>query len=93
MDTIKIVPMTLEQAKTLGIDRWSRWECEPSVFDWYYDAQEAAFVFEGDVTVTVDGKAYHLGPNMLVSFPQGMSCTWEVKKTIKKAYAFNVDIG
>ena len=40
MPQIKTKPMTLEQAKELGIDSWSIWECEPSKFDWEYDEQE-----------------------------------------------------
>jgi hypothetical protein len=92
MSTIKIISMTLEEAKSLGIDSWSRWECEPSTFDWEYPEQEVAFVFEGDVIVTSGDEVAHIKENMLVSFPKGMKCTWEVRKPIRKAYTFNYEI-
>lgn len=88
MNKVGITPMTLDEAKKLGIDSWGIWECEPSVFDWSYSAKETCFVFEGDVIVTADGEDNHITPNMLVVFPQGMNCVWNVKKTIRKAYKF-----
>jgi uncharacterized cupin superfamily protein len=92
MPRIKVKPMTLEEAKKLGIDSWGRWECEPSKFDWEYDEQETAYVFEGDVIVTTPEEEVHIKENMLVSFPAGLKCTWDVRKTIKKAYTFNFNI-
>lgn len=89
MPQIKTKPMTLDQAKELGIDSWSIWECEPNKFDWEYPEQETAYVFEGDVIVTSGDEVAHITANMLVSFPKGMKCTWEVRKTIRKAYTFN----
>lgn len=80
--------MTLDEAKQLGIDTWSIWECEPMVFDWYYSSQETAYVFEGDVIVTAGGEATRILPGMLVHFPEGMSCTWDVKTAVRKAYTF-----
>ena len=88
MKKIETKPMTLEEAKELGIESWGRWECEPSVFNWEYSAQETAFVFEGDVIVTAEGEDTRISENMLVIFPKGMKCTWNVRKTIKKAYKF-----
>ena len=88
MDQIVVVPDGYEKAKELGVDTWARWECEPSTFDWYYDAH----VFSGRVIVTTDAQRVQIGPGMLVSFPKGLSCTWDVLETIKKAYAFDVNI-
>ena len=51
MAKIEIQKMDLEEARKLGIDSWSSWECEPSTFDWSYPAAETAYVFEGDVVV------------------------------------------
>lgn len=92
MTKIKTKPMSLEEAKRLGIESWSRWECEPSKFDWEYPEQETAYVFEGDVIVTAGDEVAHIKGNMLVSFPKGMKCIWDVRKTIKKAYTFNLPI-
>lgn len=81
--------MTIEEVKELGIDNWSQWECEPKTFDWNYNEKETAYVFEGDVIVTAEGESTHITDGMLVTFPKGMSCVWEVRKTIKKVYTFN----
>ena len=83
--------MSLDEAKKMGIDSWSRWECEPSTFDWSYAEAETAYVFEGDVIVTAGGKQTHITGGMLVTFPAGMSCTWEVREKISKVYTFNFE--
>jgi uncharacterized protein len=81
---------TAAKLKNLQVDTWSPWECEPSTFDWSYDADETAYVLEGDVTVTcADGQAVDLGPGDLVRFPRGLSCIWEVKKKIRKVFRFD----
>lgn len=92
MDKIKIIPMTIDEAKQYGVNDWSSWECEPSVFEWEYSEQEAAYVYEGDVIVTSDYETVNITAGMMVSFPKGLKCTWEVKRTIKKAYCFNYEI-
>lgn len=89
MERIIIKEMSLDAAKKLGIEEWARWECEPSTFDWQYSQQETAYVFEGDVLITAGDEQVHIKPNMLVSFPAGMKCVWNVRKTIRKAYIFN----
>jgi uncharacterized cupin superfamily protein len=79
-----------EKLKALKVDTWSPWECEPSTFDWSYDTDETAYVLEGQVTVTCpDGQEVEIGPGDLVRFPQGLSCTWEVKQKISKLYRFD----
>jgi uncharacterized cupin superfamily protein len=79
-----------EKLQALKIDTWSPWECEPSTFDWSYDANETAYVLDGEVTVTCpDGQKVDLGPGDLVRFPQGLSCSWEVKQKIRKVYRFD----
>ncbi len=81
---------TPEKLKTLKVDTWSPWECEPSTFDWSYDSNETAYILEGQVTVTcTDGQKVDIGPGDLVRFPQGLSCTWEVKQKIRKVYRFD----
>jgi uncharacterized cupin superfamily protein len=92
MNEIVVIPDAYEKAKELGMEQWGHWECEPSVFDWFYDAQETAYVFEGRVIVTTENQRVEIGPGMLVSFPKGLACTWDVRETIKKAYAFDVNI-
>ncbi len=87
-DKITVTPMSLEEAKKLGIENWSSWSCEPSSFDWHYIDKETAYVFEGDVIVTANGEDTHITPNTLVVFPKDMDCVWKVNKRINKVYKF-----
>lgn len=75
--------------QALGVSRWPTWSKEVSVFPWTYSEQEVAYVLEGEVTVTPkDGEPVSFGAGDLVTFPAGMSCTWEVKKPLRKHYRF-----
>ena len=47
MSKIKIEKPTREKLNDLDVDSWSKWECEPSTFDWEYDCDETAYVLEG----------------------------------------------
>ncbi|MBN2091594.1 cupin domain-containing protein [candidate division KSB1 bacterium] len=77
---------TLQKA---GIRTWPIWTKEESEFDWYYDSQETCYFLEGDVTVTPkDGEPVEIHKGDLVIFPVGMSCTWKVKKAVRKHYQF-----
>ncbi len=89
MTGIKIEKLSFKEAKELGIDSWNRWECLPSSFEWEYPEEETAYIFEGEVIVTIDNEAHHLHENMLVTFSKGLKCHWEVKEKIVKAYTFN----
>lgn len=58
------------------------WSCDASVFDWYYEEPETCLLLAGEVTVTTaGGDPIHFGAGDLVTFPQGMKCTWDVKCT------------
>lgn len=73
----------------LGVSSWPIWSCEPSSFPWTYDISETCYILEGDVTVTPDnGDPVRVGKGDLVTFPQGMSCTWEVHEAVSKHYKF-----
>jgi uncharacterized cupin superfamily protein len=73
----------------LGISGWPTWSKEVSKFPWTYSDQEIAYVLEGEVVVTPDGgEPVKFGKGDLVTFPAGMSCTWEVKKPLRKHYRF-----
>ena len=76
--------------KELGIKQWPIWTCDPSAFPWTYSDKETCLILEGDVTVTPDGgEGVSFGAGDLVVFPQGMSCTWEVHKAVRKHYRFD----
>jgi len=75
--------------EALGVSKWPTWSKEVSVFPWSYGETEVAYVLEGEVVVTPKGgEPVTFGKGDLVTFPAGMSCTWEVKKPLRKHYRF-----
>jgi len=85
---IKIEKPTEKQLSDLGVQSWPIWTKEPSTFDWHYDEQEMCYFLEGDVTVKTPNEAIRLGKGDLVTFPQGLSCTWMISRAVKKHYRF-----
>ena len=86
---IKVVKLSQEQLKQMKVSEWPIWEKEASHFPWSYDSIEECFILEGDVTVeTADGASVHFGKGDFVTFPKGLSCTWNIKKPIRKHYRF-----
>lgn len=74
---------------SLGVSSWGIWTKEVSIFPWTYDEREVCYLLEGDVIVTPDGgKPVRFGAGDLVSFPAGMSCTWEIRHPVRKHYRF-----
>lgn len=73
----------------LGVRSWPTWTAEVSTFPWTYDEPETCYFLEGDVVVTPDGgEPVRVGRGQLVTFPAGMSCTWEVRVPVRKHYRF-----
>jgi len=89
MAKILIKKPTKEEVDKLGLDSWGSWECEPSTFDWQYDSDETAYVFEGKVKVKTAEEEVEINAGDLVTFPKGLKCTWNVIETIRKKYTFN----
>ncbi|WP_019509191.1 cupin domain-containing protein [Pleurocapsa sp. PCC 7319] len=78
-----------EQLNQLGVFNWSIWEKEESEFPWTYGDRETCYFLEGDVVVTPDGgEPVTMGKGDLVTFPEGMPCTWKINKAVKKHYKF-----
>ncbi|MHB1586368.1 MAG: cupin domain-containing protein [Acidiferrobacteraceae bacterium] len=85
--TIKVEHHPEAELVILGVKRWPIWEHDPARFPWQYDSMETCYFLEGDVTVTPDdGLPVHLGPGDFVTFPDGLSCTWEIRKKVRKHY-------
>lgn len=86
---IKVQKLKPEELQKMGVFQWPVWTKEVSRFDWSYDATEECFFLEGEVTVeTEDGRSMSFGKGDFVSFPKGLSCTWDIKKPVKKHYNF-----
>lgn len=79
---------TQDKLKSLKVFSWDIWTKEPSTCDWHYDEQEVCYFLEGEVTVKTPHETVSFGKGDLVTFPQGLSCTWQVKKAVKKHYQF-----
>ena len=77
-----------EKLKGAKIFSWPIWTKEVSTFDWQYDEQEVCYFLEGQVTVTTPYETVSFGKGDLVTFPKGLSCTWQVKKDVRKHYKF-----
>ena len=70
-----------------GIYDWPIWTKEVSEFSWTYSADETCYFLEGDVIVTPDGgDPVEMRKGDLVTFPEGMSCTWKISRDVKKHY-------
>ncbi|NJO15750.1 MAG: cupin domain-containing protein [Thioploca sp.] len=73
--------------EVIGVYDWPIWTKEISEFPWTYESNETCYILEGKVTVTPDsGQPVQLGEGDLVTFPAGMSCTWQISSTIRKHY-------
>ena len=73
----------------LNVRSWPIWSKEESEFPWEYDTEEVCYVLEGHVVVTPDGgEPVEIEVGDLVTFPRGMSCTWNITKAIRKHYHF-----
>jgi len=78
-----------ERLDELKVSSWSIWMKEASEFPWTYDEPETCYFLEGDVVVTPDGgEPVEMGKGDLVTFPAGMSCTWNIRSDVKKHYQF-----
>ena len=73
----------------LGVRQWDIWSKEISEFPWHYDSTETCYILAGEVTVIPDGGSeVTIGKGDLVTFAQGLSCTWKISQPVKKYYRF-----
>lgn len=78
-----------DRLSELDVRDWPIWTKEASEFPWHYDERERCYFLEGDVVVTPDGgEPVEMGQGDFVTFPQGMSCTWKIRKDVRKHYTF-----
>jgi len=90
MDRIRVERLPdRSELERLGVFSWPTWTKEASTFPWTYDEPETCYILAGDVVVTPeDGEPVRIGTGDLVTFPSGMSCTWEVLSPVRKHYRF-----
>jgi len=86
---IEIKKPDLEAMERKGVMSWPIWEKEISRFDWYYDETEECYLLKGKVVIeTEDGENVEFGKGDFVTFPEGLSCVWDIKEPVKKHYNF-----
>ncbi|MBT8352317.1 MAG: cupin domain-containing protein [Deltaproteobacteria bacterium] len=88
MNKIK-VERNLDEKRLQNDDifNWPIWTKEISEFPWTYSSDETCYFLEGDVVVTPEGgDPVEMQKGDLVTFPQGMSCTWKIRQDVKKHY-------
>ena len=84
---IKVKRPSREELKTRSVRDWPIWKKEESSFNWHYDSEETCYLLEGEVEVTTpDGRSVRFGAGDLVHFPNGLSCTWDISKAVKKNF-------
>ncbi|MBF0569908.1 MAG: cupin domain-containing protein [Candidatus Omnitrophica bacterium] len=69
-------------------DGWSVWDCDPSKFNWHYESKELAYLFKGRVKVRTREEMVEIKAGDFVTFPAGLSCSWEVLERVEKVYKF-----
>lgn len=74
--------------KSLGVEHWGIWECEPSTFAWSYDSPETCYILEGRARIKTPEGTVEFGKGDLVRFPEGLECTWTVIEKVRKRYSF-----
>jgi uncharacterized cupin superfamily protein len=74
----------------IGVDDWPIWAKEISTFPWTYDKSETCYLLEGEAVVTPDGgQPVTIREGDLVTFPAGLSCTWDIRVPVRKHYNFD----
>jgi hypothetical protein len=86
---VKVEKLSQDELASRGVFSWPIWEKEISRFDWEYDSIEECYFLEGKVEVKIpDGKKVNFGKGDFVTFPKGLSCSWDVKQPVRKHYRF-----
>lgn len=86
---IKVEQLSQAELDKRGVKNWPIWTKEVSRFPWSYDSVEECYILEGDVVIeTKDCPKVTFGKGDFVTFPKGLSCTWDIKKAVRKHYNF-----
>jgi uncharacterized cupin superfamily protein len=71
----------------LKVSLWPTWQKKVSVFPWFFPEQEIAYILEGECVITPAGGApVRFSKGDLVTFPAGLTASWEVKQPLHKHY-------
>ncbi|RMD71838.1 MAG: DUF861 domain-containing protein [Gammaproteobacteria bacterium] len=77
-------PMKLE---AMGVEGWPIWTKEISEFPWAYSQTETCYILEGEAVVEPEeGEPVRIRAGDLVTFMEGLTCTWRILSPIRKHY-------
>lgn len=77
----------------LGVSKWPTWSKEISTFPWTFHEQEIAYILDGECVITPTGGApVSFGKGDLVTFPAGLTASWQVIKPLHKHYQLDGNI-
>ena len=88
MDQVIIRTLTEKEKNQLNISEWTIWEKEVSKFDYTYEETEHCLFLEGEVVIETQNAVRFIKAGDFVTFANGLSCTWDIKKKVKKHYQF-----
>lgn len=88
MAKLIIEKLTPDEIDQRGIKQWPIWEKEVSKFDWKYDGDEECLILEGEVEVETEDGKFVVKAGDFVTFKDGLSCVWDIRKDIRKHYNF-----
>jgi uncharacterized cupin superfamily protein len=74
--------------KPSEVNGWSVWDCGPSQFNWHYENTEYAYLYQGRVKVRTNEGVVEIKAGDYATFPEGLSCQWEVLEGVVKVYRF-----
>ena len=76
--------------EVMGVYDWPIWRKEVSSFPWTYQQTETCYILRGRFTVTPDGgEPQEFRRGDLITFPAGMTCTWDIHEDVEKHYDFS----
>jgi uncharacterized cupin superfamily protein len=88
MSKVLVRQISREEIESRGIRKWPIWTKEISRFNHVYDGDEECLFLEGDVVIETNEGNFILKPGDFVVFKDGLDCTWDVRKPVKKHYFF-----
>ena len=65
------------------------WEHHPAKFNWKYNEKESCYIIDGEAIIVTSCESIIISKGDFLIFPEGLKCTWEILKTIRKHYYFD----
>jgi uncharacterized protein len=88
MAKVIIQKLSAAEIEERQILKWPIWEKEVSRFAHTYDGAEECLFLEGEVVIETPDENYTISPGDFVVFQDGLECTWDIKRPVRKHYNF-----